>query len=102
MLCGGDVGQLSAAARPCADISTGCPKKKLLLNRILITKLSALGPNYPMDMTWERLIPLSLSKNRLKNNFRKQTLPSFVEIDDNKGCRLLVIEPVHRNFSSIL
>ena len=36
MLCGGDVGQLSAAARPCADISTGCPKKKLLLNRILL------------------------------------------------------------------
>ena len=34
-------------------------------NRIL------LETKNPMDMTWERLIPLSLSKNRPKNNFRR-------------------------------
>ena len=28
-------------------------------------KLSAVGQNFPMDMTWERLILLSLSKKRL-------------------------------------
>ena len=43
-----------------------------------------------MDVTWERLILLNLSKKRPKTFARP------------KGCRPLVIEPVHRGSSSIL
>ena len=31
-------------------------------------KLNSAGPDYPMDKTWKRLIPLSLSKKRTNNN----------------------------------
>ena len=42
-----------------------------------------------IKMTWERLIQLSLSKKRPKNNFQTQ------------WCQLLVIAPLHRGSSSI-
>ena len=45
---------------------------------------------FSLDMTWVRLILLSLSKKQLKKHFQP------------KGCRLLVIEPVHRGSNSIL
>ena len=31
--------------------------------------MSAVGPNFPINMTWEHLILLSLSKKRPKNIF---------------------------------
>ena len=43
---------------------TGCPKKST--NR---TKSGAVGLNFTMNMTWESLIRLSLSKKRPKNLF---------------------------------
>ena len=53
-------------------LHTGCLKNKLLIElwaRINITKLVALGPNFAMNITWEHLIMLSLSKKRAKNVF---------------------------------
>ena len=44
---------------------TGCPKKMTKSK----PKLSAVGPNFPMNLTWERLILLSLSKKWPKNIF---------------------------------
>ena len=41
-------------------------------------KLSATGLNHPMDMTWERLILLCLTKKRQKN-FQMQARPGTVE-----------------------
>ena len=54
----------------CKGISyTGCPKQKLTNRTKSKQKLSALGPNFPMNMTWGRLILLSLSKKRPKSWF---------------------------------
>ena len=39
-------------------------------------KLSAVGLNFTMDMTWERLILLSLSEKRPKNIFQAQGVPA--------------------------
>ena len=36
--------------------------------------LRAGGPSFPMDMTWGRLILLSLSKKRPKNTFQAQVV----------------------------
>ena len=55
-----------------------------------------------MDMTLRLLIPLSLSKEMAKNYFQRQAHPSPVEITCSKGCRLLVIERVHRGSSGIV
>ena len=38
--------------------------------KISKTKLGALEPIFTMDMPWERLVLLSLSKKRPKNNFQ--------------------------------
>ena len=45
------------------------PKIKELTEKKSLPKLSAVGPDFPMDMTWERLILLSLIKKRPKNIF---------------------------------
>ena len=63
----------------CYDYKSTCGVK----NRII---LGAVGPNFPMDMTWSCLA----SNNQKKN------------ISQAQGVRLLVIEPVHRGSSSIL
>ena len=48
--------------------------------------------NYcPIDMTWRRLILLNVSKKWPKKSISK-----------HKGCRQMVIEPVHCNSGSIL
>ena len=39
-------------------------------------KLSAVGLNFTMNMTWEGLIRLSLSKKRPKINFQTQGVPA--------------------------
>ena len=60
----------------CKGISyTGCPKQKLTNRTKSKQKLSALGPNYPMNMTWGRLILLSLSKKQPKNTSQAQVVP---------------------------
>ena len=48
--------------------SEGVQIKMTNRNKIL-TKVSAVGPNFPMKMTWERLILLSLSQKQPKNIF---------------------------------
>ena len=48
--------------------SQGVQIKMTNTNKIL-TKVSAVGPNFPMKMTWERLILLSLSQKQPKNIF---------------------------------
>ena len=53
-------------------IHTGCPKK--CINRTK-SKLSAVGLNFTMDMTWGRLILLSRIKKRPKNTFQAQVMP---------------------------
>ena len=50
-----------------------------------------MGLSFTIDMTWGRLILLSLSKKRPKKS-----------ISRHKGCRQMVIEPVHCGSSSIL
>ena len=47
----------------------GVPKKYLAKEK---TKWSAVGSNFPIEMTWERLILLCLSKKWLQNNFQTQ------------------------------
>ena len=54
-------------------------------------KMSAVGLNFTINMTWEGLIRLSLGKKRPKKL-----------ISRHKGCRLLVIEPVHYGSNSIM
>ena len=61
---------------------------RMLLKPKSLPKLSAAEPNSPMDMTWERLILLSLSTKQPKTLY--------------PDARLLVIEPVHHRFCSIL
>ena len=34
-----------------------------------------MGPNFPVDMTWERLLLLSLSKKRPKQHFLDKEVP---------------------------
>ena len=43
---------------------TGCPKKCVNITK---SKLSALGLNFTMSMTWEGSTRLSLSKKRPEN-----------------------------------
>ena len=38
--------------------------------------MSAVGPNFPINMTWEHLILLSLSKKRPKNSFQAKGVPA--------------------------
>ena len=76
--------------------TTGCPKKwKMLLEpKNPIQVLGAVGPNFPLDMTWERIILLSLSKkSRGENNFQRWARPS--PVDSWEGRRLLVTERVN-------
>ena len=54
-------------------ILRGCPKKWLKKSQ---SKLSAVGPHFPIDMTWERLILLSLSRNNQKDIFHAQGVPA--------------------------
>ena len=61
-------------------------------------KMSATGPKPSMDMTWERLILLSLSKKRPKIIISRHRL---VQVQLRR-CRPLVIEWVHRGSRSIL
>ena len=65
-------------------------QKKVTTRKKSLKKLSAVGPNFLMGMTWERLIQLfqlnfnfdfwnpslSLSKKRPKNNFQTQGVPT--------------------------
>ena len=44
-------------------MNTGCPKKNVLIE----LKLSAVGLNLTMNMTWEGSFRLSLSKKRPKH-----------------------------------
>ena len=72
--------------------TTGCPKKwKMLLEpKNPIQVLGAVGPNFPLDMTWERIFLLSLSG---ENNFQRWARPS--PVDSWEGRRLLVTERVN-------
>ena len=71
------------------QLYTECPKKKVQIEKNH-NILSTVGPNFTMYMPWEGLILLSLSKKQPKNIFQTQ------------GCRLLVIQLVHRGSNNIL
>ena len=51
----------------------GVPKKWLKKAQ---SKLSAVGPNFPINVTWERLILLGPSRNDQKDIFQAQGVPA--------------------------
>ena len=48
---------------------TRVSQKNVLIKNVLIPKVSAVGLNFTMDMTWGRLILLSLGKKQPKKHF---------------------------------
>ena len=56
------------------SIGIMCPKKSAPEAQKSSPKFSAAGQNFSLDMTWERLILLCLSKKRPKNTFQAQVV----------------------------